>query len=68
MSSERSRANNNHKDNRFEYGDLFTVRCGRCGRPLLVKLREIADVLTIECERCAAQPPFCSRSVYIVFE
>ena len=55
-------------DGNYQNSDDIGVRCGRCGKPLFVKVDHIGNARTIECEPCAAQAPFSSRSVYIVFE
>ena len=43
------------------------VHCGRCGKRLLVRCGDLRDVRVVECERCAVQPPFVWRAVYVVF-
>jgi hypothetical protein len=46
---------------RFAYGprvdnidddDSLSVNCGRCGKPLIVRLRDVLDKRTIDCSQC----------------
>ena len=48
--------------------DTVCVNCGRCGTPLFVRIQDLADRRTVECEACATRAPYSHRSVYVVFE
>jgi DNA-directed RNA polymerase subunit RPC12/RpoP len=37
--------------------DSMAVRCGRCGRSLIVRLEEIKGKYTIDCEACETKQP-----------
>jgi hypothetical protein len=39
----------------------------RCGRPLQVCLADLGNARFVECEACAAKPPFNTRQVFVVF-
>ena len=32
--------------------DTIQVNCGRCGKPLVVRLEDLRDKRTVECEAC----------------
>jgi len=36
--------------------DIIDVNCGRCGRPLKVRLFELMDARTVECRACTPFP------------
>jgi hypothetical protein len=48
--------------------ELLDINCGRCGTPLKIRLGDLGDARFVECEPCAARPPFNSRQVFVVFE
>jgi endogenous inhibitor of DNA gyrase (YacG/DUF329 family) len=33
--------------------DLLDVNCGRCGRPLVMRIEDLRDRRTVECTECA---------------
>ena len=37
--------------------DLLVVNCGRCGKPLIVRLSDIKDKRSIDCSACEKQLP-----------
>ena len=51
-----------------ENDDIIHVNCGRCGKQLLVRVEDIRETRTVECESCASREPFSVRSMYVVFE
>jgi hypothetical protein len=36
--------------------DIIDVNCGRCGRPLRVRLSDLMDNRTVECSACTPFP------------
>ena len=47
--------------------DLLDIDCSRCGKPLKVRLADLGDARFVECEACAAKPPFNERLVFVAF-
>ena len=44
------------------------INCGRCGEPLKVRVADLGDARFVECEACAAKPPFIVRQVFVAFD
>jgi hypothetical protein len=53
---------NNHDD------AVFDINCGRCGKPLQVRIMDLRDARFVECEACASKPPFNTRQVFVAFD
>jgi hypothetical protein len=47
--------------------ELLDIDCGRCGTPLKVRIADLGDARFVECEACAAKPPFNQRKVFVAF-
>jgi hypothetical protein len=42
---------------------LLDTNCSRCGTPLKVRIADLGAARFVECESCAAKPPFNTRFV-----
>jgi hypothetical protein len=51
-----------------EPGELLDINRSRCGTPLTVRLADLGDARFVECETCAAKPPFNRRQVFVAFD
>ena len=48
--------------------ELLDIDCGRCGRTLKVRIADLGVARDVECEACAAKPPFNQRQVFVAFD
>jgi hypothetical protein len=42
------------RDVLFVDADTMRVNCGRCGKEVLVRLEDVREKATVDCEQCAA--------------
>ena len=47
--------------------DFLYIDCGRFGTPLKVRIADLGSARFVECEACAAKPPFNRRQVFVAF-
>ena len=48
--------------------EFLDVNCGRCEKPLQVRIADVGDARFVECEASAAKPPFNKRQVFVAFD
>jgi hypothetical protein len=52
----------------LNFDDLLDINCISCGKPLKVRIADLGEARFVECEPCAAKPPFNTRQVFVAFD